>query len=153
MPNPFESPKSRSSAPRHDAASNRYQFAGWWLIATGLFHLIAIHLLSGTDSLSTLITEPALLILLGVLVLYRIQIAVIISRLIGSLFGLGLVALTIALPIILVSGAGTSGAISYGRYSIENPSLWQAGILLFVVAATFMPPWWSLQMAIRDQNT
>jgi len=148
MVNPFESPQSASSIEDARVSLDRHRFAGWWLITAGLLHLLASNLLSNTDSFATVIWEPACLAMVGVLVLYRVRIAVAFTRLIGSFIGLGL----IAALIILIFRGDAVASLTYGRFFLEKLSLWQQGLFLLVMAATFMPPWWSLQMAIRDGN-
>lgn len=81
-------------------------------------------------------------------VIFGFRIAIAFTRLIGSLTLVGLVLASI----LIFVGYGDGGELTYGDTTVTDPQPWQVMLLLAVVAATMIPPWWMLQRALAGNN-
>lgn len=146
MMNPYQPPRADRSNAIPRAASGRYRFAGYWLIAAGAFHLLVINTLPDVVSVSSMDWSPALLMLLGLLVLRPFRAAISLTRFMGWC----MIAWFLLVPVFMLFG--TSGSeMSYGRITVKDPAPWQVGLMLLCFAATFLPPWSALQRDLESE--
>lgn len=101
-------------------------------------------MLSKTASFATVEWTPLLLSGLGLLVSFQLRVAIAFTRLIGSFTILGIV----LAGILLFTGFGDGGELTYGSTTVTDPHPWQLLLMLITIAATMVPPWWMLQRAL-----
>jgi len=111
--------------------------------------LIGVHVLAGNRAFGSLDWSPIFFIVLGLLVLFGFKLAMVLVRIVG-LFSVPALVLT---PVLLLFAfRDDGGQMSYGSLVIIDPAPWQVGLFLFCLAATILPPWWSLERMFADDN-
>jgi hypothetical protein len=144
MQNPYASPNSNSAAEPDPDPQLLARRAGWWLCVAGFAHTCAMNLLSPPVSIPTLDYSALLITLLGIFVYFRNHFAETITRLIGSFTLIG----CLLVPILLV--AGMNSKLTYGSLRIDSPHWWQTILGVAAIALTFGPPWYLLQLKVRQ---
>ena len=148
LANPYAPSTVDDSRQRNWSVTQRHRFAGAWLIVSGILHFFVINALTEFTSLTRLDWTPLVLTGLGFLVAIQLRIAIAFTRLIGSFTLIGLVLTSI----LLIVGFGDGGGLSYGATTVTDPKPWQVLLLLATIAATMIPPWWTLQRALAGNN-
>jgi hypothetical protein len=134
--------------PNSLSVRDRYRLAGCWLILAGLTHLALINRPLLQIELSAVDWSPLSVALLGAFVAFRSRIASTLARVLGS-FAIPLVFVGL---IITAAGLPEGSKLTYGEIEISNPRPWHILVSVVGLAATFIPPWWLLQTAIRDSD-
>lgn len=148
MINPYRPADIESLSSAIGSRFNRYTFAGAWLAGAGLFHFIAINLISNHRTLVSLQWSPMLMIVLGWSVMYRFRVGIVITRLLGSIT---LLFLCLGFLLLLL-GFDDVESVTYGSLQIMDPKPWHVVVMLLVVGATVLPSWWHLQRAIGEET-
>lgn len=128
--------------------TNNHVFAGWWLVIAGLILFVAVNAMLGASGLSSIEWSPSFIALLGILVLLRFHFANVLARLMGSFT---IVALVLAV-LLFLSGVSGETQTAESNESVADPSSWQVASWFIALAATFLPPWWSLQKLVAANH-
>lgn len=144
MMNPYQPSHAAPSVSLTDSRPRYTTWAGGWLAGAGLFHFLAVNVLSDTRSLSELHVAPLLLVLIGWSIMYRLWPLMTFLREDGSLTTI----LLALVAVLLFVEPGPGHQLTYGSTTIREPNRWQYAAMIALILATLFPPWWLLHRAL-----